>query len=53
MKKRKMDEQYLWAELKGNEAQIKELLEEQNRIRKELNNHMIQKERIRAAGEVA
>lgn len=33
-KKRKMDEQYLWAELKGNEAEIKEHLEEKNKVKK-------------------
>lgn len=47
MKKRKQDEAHLWAELKGNEAQIKELLEDQNRIRRALNSEMIRKERMR------
>lgn len=48
-KKRKMDELHLWAQLMGNEAQIKALLEEQNKVRRKLTHFMIRKERARIA----
>lgn len=43
MKKQTVNEDYLWAELKGNEEAIRDLMEKQNVIRRELTHAMIEK----------
>lgn len=45
MKKQTVNEDYLWAELKGNEAKILALQEEQAKIRTDLTHVMIDETR--------
>lgn len=53
-KKRKMDEQHLWAELSGVESAIKDLIERRGEIAQELTHKMIENEKVKqAAGQTA